>query len=48
MTSVQLTRLIENTGNYSRFQYAPINSVEKDESWDKPEDQTGEWTIRED
>jgi len=48
MTSVQLTRLIENTGNYSRFQYAPINSVENNESGDKLEDQTGEWTLRED
>jgi hypothetical protein len=48
MTSVQLTRLIENTGNYSRFQYAPINSVENNESGDRPEDQTSEWTISED
>ena len=43
MMNVQLTRLVENTGNYSRFQYTPLNQKE-DQAFEKDLlDQTSEW-----
>ncbi len=37
MSSVQLTRLVENTGNYSRFLYAPVDSTKQAPADDESE-----------
>ncbi len=46
MSNVQLTRLIENTGNYSRFLYTPVTSNENND--DENDDWTNAWRITDD
>lgn len=48
MMNVQLTRLLENTGNYSRFQYAPLNSREENDFEKEIQQQTTGWDFGED
>jgi len=48
MMNVQLTRLLENTGNYSRFQYAPLNTREAHDFEKDIEQQTNGWDFSED
>jgi hypothetical protein len=43
LINVQLTRLVENTGNYSRFLYTPINKKEISHFEKEIERQSGEW-----
>jgi len=43
MMNVQLTRLVENTGNYSRFQYIPLNQKEDLAFEEEIFNQTSEW-----
>lgn len=43
LINVQLTRLVENTGNYSRFLYTPINNKEIRQFEKEIERQSGEW-----
>lgn len=45
LMNVQLTRLVENTGNFARFQYAPLNTRE-DKAFEEALDlQTNEWKF---
>jgi len=46
MMNVQLTRLIENTGNYSRFQYAHVNSSEEQQFEQDLDSQANEWETK--
>jgi len=43
MMNVQLTRLVENTGNYSRFQYISLNQKENSDFEKEIFDQTNKW-----
>ena len=43
MVNVQLTRLIERTGNFSRFLYAPLNTREIKEFEKEINRKTNEW-----
>ncbi|NOY67216.1 MAG: hypothetical protein GXP13_07385 [Gammaproteobacteria bacterium] len=43
MMNVQLTRLVENTGNYSRFQYSPVNQKEEIKFEQDLIDQANKW-----
>lgn len=47
IVNVQLTRLIENTGNYSRFQYTPVKPMEDQKVEPEIEIQTDDWEIKE-
>lgn len=43
LSNVQLTRLIENSGNFLRFQYTPLNEKEEKEFDRSLNEKSGEW-----
>jgi len=45
LMNVQLTRLVENTGNFARFQYAPLNTREDKAFEEALNVQTNEWKF---